>query len=158
MIKDLKPRFGKFKQGYFSPKNPQKYLGDLSKVIFRSSWEYKFMNYCDLSPSVLEWSSEPLAIPYISPIDGKKHKYYVDFYCLINDGKETKKYIVEVKPVSQYLKQPIFEGKKTPKKLERYKEEMKTYLVNNAKFLYATEFAKSNGMEFKIITERDLKI
>lgn len=155
-IKNLKPKFGRFKQGYYKPKNPSKYLGDLSNIIFRSSWEYKFMCYCDLSSSVLQWSSEPVSIPYTSPIDGKKHKYFVDFYCEIFDGVKNQKYLVEVKPVAQYLKQPIFEGKKTPKKLERYKQEMTTYIVNNAKFSYATQYAKNIGMEFKIITEKEL--
>jgi hypothetical protein len=37
-IKNLKPTSsGQFKQGYFNPKNPEKYIGDLAKIIFRSS-------------------------------------------------------------------------------------------------------------------------
>ncbi len=33
---------------------------------------------------------------------------------------------------------------------------MKTYAVNQAKWMYAREFCKDNSLEFKIITEDEL--
>ena len=56
-IKDtLKPRRGKIRQGYFIPKNPDKYDGDLSQIIYRSSWEYKFLKFCDDNEKILKYS------------------------------------------------------------------------------------------------------
>jgi len=67
-------------QGYFKPKNPQKYKGDPTNIIYRSGWELKFMLYVDSHPEILEWGSEEFSIPYRSPIDGRIHRYFPDFY------------------------------------------------------------------------------
>lgn len=156
-IKNIGPRRkGKIKQGYYKIKNSEKYIGDPSNIIYRSSWEHRFMVYCDISSHVLEWSSEPIAIDYISPIDNRKHKYFIDFYMKINTGKVEKQYLIEVKPKSQYFEKPVLEGKKTPKKKERYKKALETWIINNAKFKYAMAYCKSVGMEFKIINETHL--
>ena len=46
-IKNVKPNKNSgFIQGYFNPKNPEKYKGP-SPIIYRSSWERKFMIMCD---------------------------------------------------------------------------------------------------------------
>ena len=37
----------RFHQGKYKLRNPQKYKGDVSNCIYRSSWEYKFYVYCD---------------------------------------------------------------------------------------------------------------
>ena len=51
----LKPRIGgSVKQGYFRPQQPDRYMGDPSQIIYRSSWEYKFLKWLDSSPSVLK--------------------------------------------------------------------------------------------------------
>ena len=84
-------------QGRYTVSFPKKYKGDPNNVIYRSSWEYKFMKWCDLTPSIQEWGSEEIIIPYISPVDGKKHRYFPDFYVKINNQK----YLVEVKPLKQ---------------------------------------------------------
>ena len=55
-------------------------------MIYRSSWEYKFYEMVDITPTVKEWGSEEIIIPYISPVDGKRHRYFPDFYVKI--GKE----------------------------------------------------------------------
>jgi hypothetical protein len=68
--------------GKYNPINPKKYKGDTSKVIYRSLWERKLMVYCDNTKSVLEWGSEEVIIPYVSPWDGKVHRYFPDFYML----------------------------------------------------------------------------
>jgi hypothetical protein len=157
-IKNLKPQFGKFKQGYYKLENPTKYLGDQTKVIFRSSWEFKIMKYCDLSPHINEWSSEPIGIKYVSPLDNKEHRYYVDFYIrVVKPNGESVKYLAEVKPTKDYLNKPVMEGRKTPKRMSRYVEEMKTYIVNNAKFHSAEKYANSLGMVFIKINENNIK-
>ena len=55
------------------------------------------MKWCDITPSVTEWGSEEIIIPYISPVDGRRHRYFPDFYVKIGN----KKYLVEVKPLRQ---------------------------------------------------------
>ena len=107
------------------------------------------MKFCDTNPSVTEWGSEEIVIPYISPVDNKRHKYYPDFY-LKTQGK---KYVVEVKP-SKQTKEP----KKQRKMTKGYIQEVFTWGVNQAKWKAATEFCKDYNMEFMIITEKELRV
>lgn len=67
-------------QGLYKPRHPEKYKGNLKKIIYRSSLELQFMNWCDNSPVVVEWASEELAIQYIKPTDNKIHRYFIDFW------------------------------------------------------------------------------
>lgn len=136
-------------QGRYTPAFPHKYKGDFRNIIYRSSWEYKFMKWCDLTPSVEEWGSEEIIIPYISPVDGKKHRYFPDFYLKVDN----KKYMVEVKPFKQTL-EPATQKRMT----KRYITEVVTWSVNQAKWKAAREFCKDNGWEFKLITEKELKV
>ena len=139
----------RYKQGKYIPRLPKKYKGDYRNIVYRSSWEYKFMQWCDNTSSVVEWGSEEIAIPYISPVDGKRQKYYPDFYLKV----KYKKYMVEVKPTRQ-TKEP-----KTQKKItKRYVTEVVTYSVNKAKWKAAEEFCKDYGWEFMLITEKELKV
>ena len=139
----------RYLQGKYRLRLPSKYKGDSRNVVFRSSWEYKFMQWCDSRSVVEEWGSEEIAIPYISPVDGRSHRYFPDFYVKI--GK--KKYIVEVKPFRQ-TKEP-----KTQKRMTKsYINEVFTWGVNQAKWKAATEFCKDYGMEFMLITEKELRI
>jgi hypothetical protein len=149
-------RRGRYRQGYYIPTNPTKYIGDPSKIIFRSSWEYYFCKYCDETPEILTWSSEPIAIPYISPLDNKEHSYFVDFYMKLQKGEEQIEYLVEIKP-SKSLKQPMMkEGLTTIKRLKEYNENAKTWVVNRAKFRAAEEFARITNKKFIIVTEEFL--
>ena len=107
------------------------------------------MKWCDITPSVVEWGSEEIIIPYISPVDGKRHRYFPDFYVKI----QNKKYLVEVKPYRQ-TKEP-----KTQKRVtKQYINEVVTWSVNQAKWKAATEFCKDNNWEFMLITEKELKV
>ena len=67
-------------RGRYIPSNPKKYKGDSSRIIYRSLWERKLMVYCDRNEKVLEWGSEEVIIPYLSPWDNKFHRYFPDFY------------------------------------------------------------------------------
>ena len=136
-------------QGKYNVSFPRKYKGDSNNVIYRSSWEYKFMKWCDLTPSIQELGSEEIIIPYISPVDGKRHRYFPDFYVKIAN----RKYLVEVKPMKQ-TKEP-----KTQKRVtKKYISEVTTWAVNKAKWKAAEEFCLDQGWEFKIITEKELKV
>ena len=142
-------------QGKYIPKKPEKYRGNVQKIIYRSLWERKFMVYCDTSNSIIEWGSEEVIIPYLSPWDGRVHRYFPDFYIKVkqSDGK-IKKMIIEVKPKKQ-CSPPISQPKR---KTRRWFNEVKTWGVNEAKWKYATSWCLNNGMEFKILTEDDLGI
>lgn len=138
----------------FKPSHPEKYQGNPNNIICRSSWERKFCIYCDTNPNILSWASEEFSIPYLSPVDNKVHRYYPDFLIEVKEiGGKIKKYIIEVKPKKQTQ-----EPKKPSRTTKTYINEVKTYAVNQAKWKYASEFAKDNGVEFKIITEEELGI
>ena len=140
-------------KGKYIPKNPQKYKGNPSQIIYRSLWERKFMVYCDKNDKVIEWGSEEVIVPYRSPWDGKIHRYFPDFYIKIKQSSGgVKKFIKEVKPEYQ-SKQP----NKTPKKRTRkWYKEVQTYGINQAKWKSAIDWCANRGMEFKILTEKHL--
>ena len=141
-------------QGKYRPSFPRKYKGDPNNVIYRSSWEYKFMKWCDVTSSVTEWGSEEIIIPYVSPVDGRKHRYFPDFYVKVKEttGK-IKKLIIEIKPKKQ-LKPPA----KPKRQTKSYLYEAYEYARNQAKWKAATEFCKDNSWEFMLITEKELKV
>jgi hypothetical protein len=152
-IKAFKPRIGDIKQGYYLPLNPNKYVGDITTIIFRSSWELKFLQFCDTNSDILRYSSEPVAIPYYNPNDNKVHKYYVDFYIeMRTETNRIRRMLIEVKPM-KYIKIPVPSRNPTYKALKRFQSEMTRYITNNMKFEAARNFAREQGMEFGIITE-----
>lgn len=139
-------------QGVFKPKNPKKYNGTFP-IVYRSRPELMLMQWFDIKDAILEWSSESIIIPYIKPTDGRLHKYYLDFSCkFINKDGQVTRYIIEYKPFKQ-TQMPV----KTKNKKERtYLVEQMTYAINQAKWNAAEQFAKHNGMNFMIITERNM--
>lgn len=141
-------------KGKYVPKNPNKYKGDYTNIIYRSSWELKFMKYCDTRKSIIEWSSEEIIIPYRSPLDGKIHRYFVDFYVKsIDMDNNITNYLVEIKPKKQ-IDPPI----KNSKNSKKYIYEVYEYAKNQAKWNAAKEYCKTRKMEFIIITEDNLGI
>ena len=141
-------------KGRYNPVNPNKYKGNPQNIIYRSLWERKFMVYCDTNDKVLEWGSEEIIIPYISPWDGKVHRYFPDFYIKVKQSNgNLKKFIIEVKPKKQ-TRPP----KPVVRKTKRWINEVKTFGINEAKWKHATKWCKDNDMEFKILTEEELGI
>lgn len=141
-------------KGKYVPRNIRKYRGDYKNIIYRSSWELKFMKYCDLNENVLEWGSEEVIIPYRSPLDNRVHRYFVDFYIKVKDvNGNINKYLIEVKPKRQT--QPPAKQKRQTKK---YIYEVSEYVKNQAKWQAATEFCEDRQWNFMIITEDELKV
>ena len=141
--------------GKYSPSNPKKYRGNPSKVIYRSLWERKLMVYCDMNDKILEWGSEEIIIPYVSPWDNRMHRYFPDFYMKVRQADGSiKRFIVEVKPKYQ-CKPPDANPKR---KTRQWLSSVKTWTVNEAKWKSANEFCLDHGMEFKILTEDHLNI
>ena len=65
-------------KGRFRPKDPNKYKGDPTKIIYRSLWEFKVFKWMDSHPDVIRWQSEEVIDTYRSPIDGRVHRYFPD--------------------------------------------------------------------------------
>ena len=141
-------------KGKYQPSYPKKYKGDPTNIIYRSLWERKFMVYCDTNPNILEWGSEELALPYRSPIDGKIHRYFPDFYIKVKENNGSiQKYIIEIKPKKQTI-----EPKVQKRKTKGYIFEVTEWARNQAKWKVAEEFCEDRRWKFKILTEEDLGI
>ena len=140
-------------RGKFKIKNSQKYKGNPSNIIYRSLMELRFMKWCDSSEIILQWSSEEVVIPYISPIDNKRHRYFPDF--LIQTAKGW--FLIEVKPQieSRPPKKKLVE-KLNLKKKRRYMKSVRTWLVNEAKWIAAKKVCEVEGWTFEIFTEKQL--
>lgn len=156
-IKNIKPsNKSPYIQGYFKPLNESKYIGP-RPIIFRSSWERKFANYCDTSSHIIKWSSEPFSVNYFNILDQKIHTYYPDFYVKIKRNGKISEYIVEVKPISQ-LKKPIPPKRRTPRSIKSYNDALRTYVINACKIEALKKFAKHRNYEVLLVTEKSYMI
>jgi hypothetical protein len=137
---------GKWAQGFYTPKNPQKYIGKHNPK-YRSGWELTFMTFCDTHNNVLYWASEALRIPYKHPFTGKPTIYVPDFFVVYENkfGKKVAE-VVEIKP----QKQSIIESKAATAK------DRMIVAINHAKWAAAMGYCKSQGYTFRVITEKDL--
>lgn len=141
-------------KGIFKPKNPHKYRGDPTNIIYRSLWELRLMGYLDVHKDVIEWASEELAIPYKSPIDGRWHRYFPDFWVKQRDAQgKLRVKLIEVKPAAQ-SKPPV----KRTKITKKYINEVTTWGVNQAKWTAARRVCEDKGWDFVIMTEKELGI
>lgn len=141
-------------KGRFRAVNPQKYKGDPSNIVYRSRWELKLMGHLDAHPDVLQWSSEEVVIPYRSPIDGRIHRYFVDFYVKKKTSQGIEEVLIEVKPKAQTAPPQARTGKPT----RRYINEVHTWGINEAKWNAAKDYCMSRGWKFVIMTEHELGI
>jgi|TARA_B110000977_G_scaffold200678_1_gene292084 hypothetical protein len=148
-------------KGRFRPKHPGKYKGDPSKIIYRSLWEFKFFRYIDDHPDVLWWQSEEVIVPYMSPIDGKRHRYYPDVVVKKRlPDSTTETIMIEIKPYAQTRPPDIKKKNSTPsgRLSRRYINEVKTYGVNESKWKAARQYCADRGWKFEIFTEHELGI
>lgn len=134
--------------GKYKVINPQKYKGDPSGVIYRSMWEKHCFKWCDTSPSVLEWSSEEIIVPYYYHIDKKYHRYFPDLKIKLSNGTT---YLVEIKPDKE-TRPP-----ESKRKTKQYINESLTYVKNINKWEAAKSYAKDRGWEFQVWTENTLQ-
>jgi hypothetical protein len=129
----------------FKPKNISKYIGDSSKILCRSLWERNVCKFCDENPHIKKWSFEEIVVPYFNPLDQKMHNYFPDFLIEFENKGERKTWMVEVKP-----------NKQTFLKENASKKEKIVWITNQAKWKAATEYCNKHGIEFKIITEKEI--
>jgi len=169
---------GETHQGYlhkvYQLRYPEKYIGNPNLIIYRSGLELSFCRWCDASPSIIKWSSEPIKIPYYDKIskleECKKYgldpnniknwiirNYNVDFWILIQKGDIQEKWFVEIKPSSK-LKKPIPPNETASiKENKKFNIDAREYLINEEKFAAAKIFATKNNSKFFIFTEKTLK-
>lgn len=149
-------RFNQIYDIYPFLKFPEKYKGS-RPITCRSSWEIAFIiKYLDVNENIVEWGSESVIIKYIRPDDGKLHRYFMDFNfkAKTKTGK-MKEFWVEIKPANQ-----ITPPKEPKRKTKGYMNQVKTYLINQAKWETTktiVEQKKKEGMdlEFLILSEKD---
>ena len=141
-------------KGFFRAQNPEKYGGNPRNIVFRSSYEFKAFRMLDLDPTVLKWSSEEIVVPYLSPVDGRIHRYFPDLYVEKKrpDGR-VDKLMCEIKPASQAV-QPKVQARKKPTK--KYLNEVVTWGKNSAKWKAAQNFCSDRGWKFVILTEKEI--
>jgi hypothetical protein len=112
------------------------------------------MMYLDDHRDVVKWGSEEVVVPYRSPIDGRLHRYFVDFVVTkINKEGKRETSLIEVKPAAQ-----TNPPEKQTKKTKRYLTEVMTWGVNEAKWKAARDFCEDRGWTFHIFTEKELGI
>lgn len=143
----------------YKPVNKEKYIGKEGYCVCRSSWETIFCRWADHNPSIIQWVSEPLGIPYIDKTQKdykgmpKRRRYFPDFLCKIRNSKgDVDTWLIEIKPHKETL--PPRQGKRKSKKTQVY--EAKTYAVNQAKWKSAENYCKKRKWMFKILTEKQL--
>jgi hypothetical protein len=136
----------RFAQGKFPLKNPEKYVGGRTPT-YRSSWEFHFMKFCDEHPSISQWASEAIRIPYRNPFSGKHTIYVPDFFIVYTDANSKQRVeIIEVKPANQTIKE----------KTGRSKHNQAHWVLNQAKWEAARSYCKQKGILFRIITEGEM--
>jgi hypothetical protein len=143
-IKQLKPsKSSRYTQGYVDPTTCKKLFEQVSnqRIIYRSSYELKFITWLENSDKVKRWGSECFYIPYLYK-DGTTHKYYPDYFVEMVDGT---KLVIEVKPYNQ-----------TQKPINDNCWAAKEYVKNVCKWKAAIEFCKNKGYIFKVLTEKTI--
>ena len=142
-------------KGKFKPQNPHKYIGDPTNIIYRSSWEVILMDYLDKHQNIKRWSSEEIIIPYFSPIDGKRHRYFPDFFVEQEKDGKVEKILIEIKPKKQTVP-PIKNLSPTGKITKSYLTEVKNWGINQAKWNSAVSYCNNRGWKFAVMTEDHL--
>ena len=135
----------KFRQGKFRIQNIEKYKGNSTNIIYRSSWEKRVMAFFDTSSNVKWWNSEGLIVPYFNPLTKRVHNYFPDFVYMSNSDTA---YMIEIKPFR--------ETQPPSKRMRNYKSAVFTYIVNQSKWKQAQEFCAKQNWKFVVWTEKEL--
>jgi hypothetical protein len=133
-------------KGLFTPKNPQKYVGDPRKIRYLSSWELKFQQFCDQNPNIIAWGSEEIRIKYFHPIKKKVCDYIPDFFVKYKDKNgNVISEIIEIKPKKEV---------RLTNKSSLY--DKVNIVINTQKWTAAKSFCDNAGITFRILTEDQL--
>jgi hypothetical protein len=125
----------KYSQGQYTPSNPAKYIGKWP-ISYRSSWELSVFRVLDAHPSVTQWASESISIPYQHPLTGKWHFYIPDLMIIFTDKTGSRRAeLVEI---------------------AKSKKDKATLAINQAKWAAAMAWCHKNGLTFRVLTEDQL--
>ena len=135
----------KFSQGKFTIKNPEKYIGK-KQPTYRSSWEFKFMQFCDENPAILQWASEAIHVNYFNPFTKKKTIYVPDFLIIYKD-KDGNRHgeVIEIKP-----------SKETTMEAAKSARDKAAVVLNTCKWQAAAAFCEQNGLKFRVVNENQI--
>lgn len=136
-----------YRQGYFTPQNPEKYQGNPSNIIWRSSWEKEIFKWVDTNPNIIKWASEEIIIHYWNPITKDQHRYFPDLYAEINSKNGIRKCLIEIKPAQH----SFLPKKKKRQRQKTYVENLMIYYKNAFKWAAAQEYCKQRGWEFLLL-------
>jgi hypothetical protein len=151
----MRTQFNPKRHKLYTPVNAEKYKGGVP-IVMRSGLEMKFAQWCDKTTSIIWWSSENLAIPYVHPIkkdkkgNPKKVHYYPDFALKVNTQDGEKIFIIEIKHEKEATK-PKYGNRKT------LLNEQMTYMVNMAKWNACMKYCAKYGYEFKVVTNKTIE-
>jgi len=106
----------------------------------------------DHDPDVVQWSSEEIIIPYVSPLDNKVHRYFPDLWYKKKDGSQ---YLIEIKPEYQQVP-PTTQLTKKGQMTKRSLKETFEYAKNMKKWEAAKDWCKKRGIKFEIWGETAL--
>lgn len=136
----------KFARGKFAMTNPEKYVGN-KMPIYRSSWEWTFMRFCDTNDHVQKWASEAIQIPYRDPLTNRQTVYVPDFFIqYIDKNSKVIVELVEIKPVSQTLLE----------RAGKNKYNQAQFVRNQAKWAAANNWCRQQGIRFRVLNENDI--
>jgi len=135
----------RYQKSLYQVRNKSKYIGARAPIA-RSSWESTFFAFCDNHPSVLQWASESIAIPYRDPLTNKQKRYFPDVFIIYLDqtGKKIAE-LIEIKPSTQ-----------TGQKKTRSAVNNAQILKNHRKWEAAMAYCAKNGITFRLLTEEQL--
>lgn len=135
----------KWAQGKYLVQNPAKYVGN-KDPHYRSSWELAFMQFADSHPSVLQWASEAIQIPYRNPFTNKQTIYVPDFFVVYMDKNGHKHAeVIEIKPSSQTVMESA-----------RSRQDKAAVALNHYKWAAAQAFCSRQGLTFRIVNEQHI--
>lgn len=150
----------RYHQGRYKLINPSKYIGNPEDpIIYRSSWEYKFMVYCDMTPEIIKWGSEIFKINYVD-VNGKNRYYVPDFYLETNSEKNpgmVNKFLIEIKPEKEIREPKIPQTTLSAKRIKNLEYAVQTWLTNKHKWAYTVEWCKARDIRFWLVTEKHLE-
>lgn len=133
-------------KGMFKPIHPEKYLGDFTKIRFLSSWESRFMIFCDTNPNVISWGSEEFKVPYFNPVKNKVCNYIPDFIIKYQDANGNLiTEVIEIKPLKESVLKP---------KMSTY--DKVALVINHAKWTACKSMCDAAGIKFRVITEAEM--
>lgn len=135
----------KFANGFYEPKNPEKYIGK-KKPHYRSSWELAMMRFLDENPAILQWASEALHINYTNPFTRKKTIYVPDFLIIYVDKNGNRHgEVIEIKP-----------SKETTMEAAKSARDKAAVVLNTCKWQAAAAFCEQNGLKFRVVNENQI--